>query len=67
MSHLSVFRNVLGAGGSELRRLGGSELRRDEIIREDRDARGPKETLSFLRQFSEIEVIRFLDNNKILD
>ena len=61
MSHLSVFRNVLGAGG------GGSELRRDEIIREDRDARGPKETLSSLRQFSEIEVIRFLDNNKILD
>ena len=60
MSHLSVFRNVLGAGG-------GSELRRDEIIREDRDARGPKETLSSLRQFSEIEVIRFLDNNKILD
>lgn len=59
MSHLSVFRNVLGAGGSE--------LRRDEIIREDRDARGPKETLSSLRQFSEIEVIRFLDNNKILD
>lgn len=59
MSHLSVFRNVLGAGGSE--------LRRDEIIREDRDARGPKETLSSLRQFSEIKVIRFLDNNKILD
>ena len=59
MSHLSVFRNVLGAGGSE--------LRRDEIIREDRDARGPKETLSSLRQFSEIEVIIFLDNNKILD
>ena len=51
-----------GGGGG-----GGSELRRDEIIREDRDARGPKETLSSLRQFSEIEVIRFLDNNKILD
>ena len=60
VSHLSVFRDVLGGGG-------GSELRRDEIIREDRDARGPKETLSSLRQFSEIEVIRFLDNNKILD
>ena len=51
-----------GGGGG-----GGSELRRDEIIREDRDARGPKETLSSLSQFPEIEVIRFLDNNKILD
>lgn len=60
VSHLSVFRDVLGAGG-------GSELRRDEIIREDRDARGPKETLSSLGQFPEIEVIRFLDNNTMLD
>ena len=58
VSHLSVFRDVLG---------GGSELRRDEIIREDRDARGPKETLSSLGQFPEIEVIRFLDNNTMLD
>lgn len=46
---------------------GCSELRRDEIIREDRDARGPKETLSSLGQFPEIEVIRFLDNNTMLD
>ena len=61
VSHLSVFRDVLGGGG------GGSELRRDEIIREDRDARGPKETLSSLGQFPEIEVIRFLDNNTMLD
>ena len=52
------FRDVLG---------GGSELRRDEIIREDRDARGPKETLSSLGQFPEVEVIRFLDNNTMLD
>ena len=51
-----------GGGGG-----GGSELRRDEIIREDRDARGPKETLSSLGQFPEIEVIRFLDNNTMLD
>ena len=60
VSHLSVFRDVLGGGG-------GSELRRDEIIREDRDARGPKETLSSLEQFPEVEVIRFLDNNTMLD
>ena len=46
---------------------GASELRRDEIIREDRDARGPKETLSSLGQFPEVEVIRFLDNNTMLD
>ena len=58
VSHLSVFRDVLG---------GSSELRRDEIIREDRDARGPKETLSSLGQFPEVEVIRFLDNNTMLD
>lgn len=58
VSHLSVFRDVLG---------GGSELRRDEIIREYRDARGAKETLSSLGQFPEIEVIRFLDNNTMLD
>lgn len=60
MSHLSVFRDMLGGRG-------WSELRRDEIIREDMDARGPKETLSSLRQFPEIEVIRFLDNNTMLD
>ena len=48
VSQLSVFRDVLRGGG------GGAELRRDEIIREDRDARGPKETLSSLRQFPEI-------------
>ena len=60
VSHLSVFRDVLGGGG-------GSELRRDEIIREDRDARGPKETLSSPGQFPEIEVIRFLDNNTMPD
>lgn len=60
VSHLSVFRDVLGGGG-------GSELRRDEIIREDSDARGPKETLSSLGQFPEVEVIRFLDNNTMLD
>ena len=59
VSHLSVFRDVLWGGGSE--------LRRDEIIREDRDARGPKETLSSLGQFPEVEVIRFLDNNTMLD
>lgn len=59
MSHLSVFRDVFGGGGSE--------LRRDEIIGEDRDARAPKEALSSLGQFPGMEVIRFLDNNTMLD
>ena len=51
----------LGGGGGE------SELRRDEIIGEDRDARAPKEALSSLEQFPGIEVIRFLENNTMLD
>lgn len=56
---LSFFRDVFGGGGSE--------LRRDKIIGEHRDARAPKEALSSLGQFPGIEVIRFLDNNTVLD
>ena len=53
MSHLSVFRDVFGGGG------GGSELRRDEIIGEDRDARAG----TVPRDRSQ----KILDNNIMLD